>query len=90
MLKLTRLNKQTVAINPDHISFVDVVPDTTICLTNGHKVIVRESLEQLIDMYIDIRRTIHSLPAGTCPLGRLEGEGPPVFPLPDGAEREPA
>jgi flagellar protein FlbD len=80
VLKLTRLNNQTVAINPDHIAYVDVVPDTTICLTNGYKIIVRETLDELIAIYVSVRRRIHSLPEGVCPLGRTE-QSPPVIPL---------
>ena len=39
MLKLTRLNNQTVAINPDHISWIEATPDTSgsramICATS--------------------------------------------------------
>lgn len=81
MLKLTRLNKAVVAVNPDHVVLVDVSPDTTIRLTNGHKLIVRETLSELIDKYVEYRRSIHSLGEGVCPLGRTEGEQPTVFPV---------
>lgn len=80
VLKLTRLNRQTVAINPDHIVCVDVAPDTTIRLYSGEKILVLESLDELIASYIKLRRAIHSPVPGVCPLGRLEGELPPVFP----------
>lgn len=79
MLKLTRLNQQVVAINPDHIVYIDVAPDTTLRLLNGDKLIVRESLDELIDRYVEFRRRIHTLGPGVCPLGRSEGERPIVF-----------
>lgn len=47
MLKLTRLNHQPVAINPDHISYVEAHPDTTLYLFNGERLLVRESVDEL-------------------------------------------
>lgn len=66
MLKLTRLNSQEVAINPDHISWVDSNPDTTLWLIGGEKIIVRESVDELIERVIEFRRLI----------GRGESPGP--------------
>ncbi len=60
VIKLTRLNKQVVAINPDLILFVDASPDTTLCLAGGDKIIVRESLDELIERVIEFRRTVRS------------------------------
>ena len=48
MLKLTRLNHHVIAINPDHICWVEETPDTTLSLVNGEKLLVRESLDELI------------------------------------------
>jgi flagellar protein FlbD len=74
VIKLTRLNRSMVAINPDHISWVDVNPDTTLCLIGGEKIIVRESLEELIDAVVTFRRLVR---AGL-PEGVFEGD-PPSF-----------
>lgn len=49
MIKLTRLNQHTVAINPDNILWADASPDTTLCLVGGEKLIVRESLDELME-----------------------------------------
>jgi flagellar protein FlbD len=73
VLKLTRLNNQTIAINPDHVVSVDVAPDTTIRLLTGDKIIVRESLDEFIERYVELRRMIHNVPPGSCPLGRKDG-----------------
>ncbi|MBM4376302.1 MAG: flagellar FlbD family protein [Deltaproteobacteria bacterium] len=80
MLKLTRLNRQTVAINPDHIVLADASPDTTLRMLSGETILVRESLDEVVDAYVGLRRKIHSLGPGVCPLGRSEGERPPVLP----------
>jgi flagellar protein FlbD len=60
MLKLTRLNHQTVAINPDHIAWVEAHPDTTLCLLGGERILVRESLEELIERIVEFRRTVRA------------------------------
>jgi flagellar protein FlbD len=63
MLKLTRLNRAPVAVNPDHISWIDVVPDTTLCLIGGEKLIVRETIDELIEQLVEYRRLIRAAPA---------------------------
>ena len=73
MLKLTRLNKKTIAINPDHVVSVDVAPDTTLRLLTGDKIIVRETLDELIEVYVALRRRIHLGPAEGCPVCRKDG-----------------
>ena len=55
MLKLTRLDQRTVAINPDHIAWVEANPDTTLCLVGDRKVIVRESLEEVCERFVAVR-----------------------------------
>jgi flagellar protein FlbD len=60
MLKLTRLNNNVVAINPDHIGWADATPDTTLALIGGEKIIVRESLDELIRLIIEFRRDIRA------------------------------
>lgn len=59
MLKLTRLNHQPVAINPDHISYVEAHPDTTLYLFNGERLLVRESVDEVITQVIEFRRVVH-------------------------------
>lgn len=51
MLKLTRLDHRTVAINPDHIAWVEANPDTTLCLLGDRKIIVREPLDEVIERF---------------------------------------
>jgi flagellar protein FlbD len=50
------LNGSTVAINPDLITWIDVTPDTIVSLLGGDKIIVRESLEDVIERIIEFRR----------------------------------
>jgi flagellar protein FlbD len=78
MLKLTRLNHNTIAINPDHISWVEATPDTTLFLINGEKLMVRETLDELMNAVIMYRRLVRMVdPAGE-PMGPVEGDPPRV------------
>lgn len=58
MIKLTRLHNQVVVVNPDHIYEAEATPDTTLHLVNGERIIVKETLDQLIQKVVDYRRRI--------------------------------
>jgi flagellar protein FlbD len=51
MIELHRLGKgdEPFQLNPDLVMTVEAVPDTTIVLTTGNRVVVVESVEQVID-----------------------------------------
>ncbi len=48
MIDLTRLNGARLLVNCDLIKFAEPVPDTTITLVTGEKLIVLESCDDLI------------------------------------------
>lgn len=84
MLKLTRLNNNLVAINPDHISWVEATPDTTLFLINGERILIREPLDELIALVVEYRRLVRMVePAGE-PLGPIEGDPPRTGGVPVG------
>ncbi len=56
MIRLSRLNGQLIAVNPDLITWIEVTPDTSLSLLNGDKVMVRETLDEVIDRVIAFRR----------------------------------
>jgi len=58
MIHLTRLNNTSITINSDLIKFVEQSPDTVITLLNGEKILVRESVEQILERIIQFRRRI--------------------------------
>ncbi len=82
MIKLRRLNNQVVAINPDHIEWVDATPDTTLFLIGGEKIIVRETLEELIDLVVEFRRRVRRTEPPTHLLGDVEGDPPRIASVP--------
>lgn len=68
MLKLTRLNNQIVVVNPDLVYAVDATPDTTLRLVGGERILVRESLDELITKVVEFRQRVQrGAPAATEP-----------------------
>jgi flagellar protein FlbD len=46
------------AVNPDLIESVESNPDTTICFVSGEKLLVQESLQEIVDRVYDYRRSL--------------------------------
>jgi flagellar protein FlbD len=65
LIRLTRINKTALAVNADLIKFIETAPDTVITLITGEKVVVTESVEQIIDFIVQFRRVI--LTGTPCP-----------------------
>lgn len=61
MIDLTRLNKKSIVVNSDLIEFIENTPDTVITLVTGEKVVVTETVEEIIDRIVVFRRRL--LPA---------------------------
>jgi flagellar protein FlbD len=76
VIKVTRLNNHLVAINPDHIGWADATPDTTLCLIGGEKIIIRETLDDLIGIVVEYRRRVRMTEPCADRLGPLEGDPP--------------
>ena len=55
MILLTRLDKQSFFINPDHIVSIEETPDTVITLLNGHHFIVFERASDIISKIVAFR-----------------------------------
>lgn len=61
MIKVTRLRhtEPDLVINAELIETVESTPDTVITLTTGHKIIVQESCDAIINMVVAFKRSIH-------------------------------
>lgn len=55
MIKLTRINSSEFYINSDLMEFIETTPDTIITLTTGKKIIVKESVDEVIDKIIEFK-----------------------------------
>lgn len=58
MIKVTRLNGKAFYINVELIQFIEATPDTVISFTNEVKVVVRESVDEVIERIIQYRRRV--------------------------------
>ena len=58
MIKLTRTSGKEFVLNADLIEEVQETPDTVITLTNGKKLLVKDSADDIINKVIDYQREI--------------------------------
>jgi flagellar protein FlbD len=58
MITLTRLNGQPFVVNAEKIRYVEQTPDTLVCCDNGEKMMVKETLQEVIRRAIDYARMI--------------------------------
>ncbi len=48
MITVTRMNESSLVVNADLIEFVEAIPETSISLTTGKKLMVRESVDDIV------------------------------------------
>ena len=58
MIMLSRLNGAPFALNPDLIERAEATPDTVITLCDGTKVLVAESVDELVERVREYRSQI--------------------------------
>ncbi len=61
MVHLTKLHGEDIVVNAELIEYVESTPDTTITLTTGHKLMVRETIDVLVDKVIAYRRKVYGI-----------------------------
>jgi flagellar protein FlbD len=65
MIRVTRINNHSILLNSDLIEQIETVPDTTIALTTGQRLFVRETADEILSRIVDFRRRISSgMPKG--------------------------
>ncbi len=62
MIKVSRINGKDFVVNCDLIEFIESTPDTVITLTTGKKIIVRESIDEVIEKIVKYRLKTAILP----------------------------
>ena len=67
MIEVTRINHLPLILNADLIEHIETTPDTIISLTNGQKLVVLESVEEIISRVINFRRAVQAGPIGSGP-----------------------
>ena len=62
MIQLTRINHVPFVVNSDLIEHIESTPDTVISLTNGQKLVVAETVDQVVERVVAFRRAILQIP----------------------------
>jgi flagellar protein FlbD len=81
---LMRLSGQPMAVNPDLIEKAEATPDTVITMVDGHKLVVGDSVPDVVDKVRAWRASVAAeafalsspLPATRGPRDRPVGDGP--------------
>ena len=61
MIEVTRFKGAKVVLNAELIESVEETPDTVITLTSGKKLVVEETVDQVVSLVVDYKRKIHSV-----------------------------
>lgn len=58
MIAITKLNEQEMIINCDLIELIESTPDTTITMTTGRKVIVKETVDNVLEKIVVYKKRL--------------------------------
>jgi len=58
MIRLTRLNRSSFVLNCELIESIESTPDTIISTINGKKLVVLETIEEIVERVIQYKRQI--------------------------------
>lgn len=58
MITITRLDKRVIVLNADLIKTLEATPDTIVTMISGDTLIVRESVEDVVQRIIEYQRLV--------------------------------
>jgi flagellar protein FlbD len=62
MIQLSRLNGNHFVLNCELIKAIEATPDTVITLSTGEKIMVRESVDDVVKKTMDYRKRLYQEP----------------------------
>jgi len=62
VIKLTRLDGEVFVLNAELIRYIESRPDTFVTLTTGERLVVRESLDEVMRRAIEYQQSKYLLP----------------------------
>ncbi len=65
MIKLTRLDGERFILNADMIQYVEARPDTYVTLTTGERLVVSESMDEVLRRAVAYQQAKHLIPEMT-------------------------
>lgn len=73
MIRLTRLGGDRFVLNADMIRYIESSPDTFITLEGGDRIVVRETMDQVIDRTIEYQQLKNLIPPNSSVAGSPTG-----------------
>ncbi len=73
MIKLTRLDGERFILNADLIRYIESRPDTFVTLTTGERVVVTETMDEVVELAIRYQQTKHLIPTPVEPRRKRDG-----------------
>ncbi len=70
MIRLTRFDGSKVAVNAEMIKFIEAAPDTIVTLASDQKILVLETVDEVIERVVEYKR----LACGSLPQTRVVRE----------------
>ena len=67
MIRVTRLSNVEFVLNAELVQEVEATPDTIITLTCGKKVMVKETVDEVMNAVLEYRRSIRLRPEAPDP-----------------------
>ena len=55
MIELTKMDQRIMLLNEDMIETIEETPDTVVSLSNGHRYIVMESMQDIMERIKDFK-----------------------------------
>jgi len=62
MIKLTRLRGEVFILNSDLIQYIEARPDTFITLTNKDRIVVSETMDEVLDRTVEYHQSKNLIP----------------------------
>jgi flagellar protein FlbD len=62
MIKLTRHTGEPFVLNAELICYIEAAADTFVTLTNGQRIVVRESLDEVMRLAVEYQQSKCLLP----------------------------
>lgn len=56
MIRVTRLDNREIVVNSDLVEFVESTPETIVSTTTGKKIVVKESVDEILKRVLEFRR----------------------------------
>ena len=61
MITVTKLNDRDIVVNCDLIELIETTPDTTLTTTTGRKIIVLNSVEDILQKVVEYKGRVNKI-----------------------------